>query len=224
MSWFIDFVKSSIGNKILMAITGVALLLFAIGHMLGNLQVYGGPSMINGYAKGLRDLGPLLWIARGGLIAVVLLHIGSAIGLTMKNRAARPVSYAYNDHVVTSYAARTMVMSGMIIFAFIAFHLAHYTFLWVDTAYQGYTDALGRHDVYKMVTEGFSNYAVSAFYIVAVFLLCSHLSHGIPSFFQTLGLRHPKYQPVIEKSGPVIAGLLFLGYVSVPIGVIAGWV
>jgi len=224
MRWFIDFIRSSIGSKMLMAVTGIALVLFVIIHMVANLQIFMGPVAINSYGHHLRQLPPLLWGARGGLLLVVVLHIGSAIRLTLQNRAARPRAYAYTDYRAAGYASRTMALSGLILFAFIAFHLAHYTLLWVDTSFQGFTDQMGRHDIYHMVIVGFSNYWVSALYIIAVWLLCSHLSHCIPSYFQTLGLRHPKYTPGIEKSGPVIAGLIFLGFISVPIAVMAKWI
>jgi succinate dehydrogenase / fumarate reductase cytochrome b subunit len=192
--------------------------------MLANLQIFVGSSAINGYGDGLRKLPALLWGARGGLILIVLLHIFSAARLTRKNRAARPRGYAFTDYRAAGYASRTMVLSGLILFAFIAFHLAHYTLLWVDTGFQSFTDDMGRHDIYRMVVVGFSNYWVSALYVIAVGLLCSHLSHGIPSFFQSLGLRHPKYTPGVTASGPVIAVLIFAGFISVPIAVMAKWV
>jgi succinate dehydrogenase / fumarate reductase cytochrome b subunit len=134
------------------------------------------------------------------------------------------VSYARKDHRVASYAGRTMVWSGIIVFGFIAFHLAHYTLYLVTPEYKNLHDSLGRHDVYAMVVHGFSNVGLSVLYIISVGLLCAHLSHGIPSFFQSLGLRHPKYTPAIEASGPIIAVLLFLGYAAVPVGVMAKWV
>lgn len=211
--------KSSIGSKTLMAVTGMGLVVFAIVHMAGNLQVFVSPVALNQYAVSLRKVPALLWAARAGLIVLVLLHIASAIQLTINNRRARQTPYVRRDYVTTGYAARTMVYSGVIIAAFVVFHLAHYTFLWVTPGFSALTDELGRHDVHRMVVLGFENYAISALYIISVGLLCMHLSHGIPSFFQSLGLRHPKYQPFVENSGPVIAVLLFLGYAAVPVGV-----
>lgn len=224
MSWLVAYVKSSIGKKTLMGITGIALVLFAFVHMAANLQVFIGPDAINSYGASLRQMPALLWAARGGLLLAVLLHIGMAVSLTSANRRARPVAYARKDYRTTGYAARTMAISGLIVFAFIAYHLAHYTLLVVDTSYKTLTDPFGRHDVYSMVVKGFSSVPVSALYIISVGLLCMHLSHGIPSFFQSLGLRHPKYTPAVEAAGPVLAGILFLGFIAVPIGVMAGWV
>jgi len=224
MRWFIDFVRSSIGSKMLMGLTGIALVLFVIIHMLANLQIFVGPAAINGYGHGLRQLPALLWGARGGLTLIVLVHVISAVRLARANRAARPVGYAHTDYRAASYASRTMVVSGLILFGFIAFHLAHYTLLWVDTGFQSFTDEMGRHDIYHMVIVGFSNYGISALYIVTVGLLCAHLSHGIPSFFQSLGVRHRRITPFIEKAGPILAWLIFLGFISVPIAIMAKWI
>jgi succinate dehydrogenase / fumarate reductase cytochrome b subunit len=224
MRWFIDFIRSSIGTKMLMAVTGLALVAFAFAHMLGNLQIFLGPDAINGYAKSLRMVPALLWTARTGLILMVLLHIGAAVLLVLENRAARPVPYAKTSRIVTGYAARTMAYSGLIIVAFVAYHLAHFTLLWTNPEFRTLHDAVGRHNVYDMVVTGFQNKAIAALYIIAVGLLCMHLSHGIPSFFQSLGLRHGKYTPAVELIGPVAAVLLFVGYVSVPISVMAGWI
>jgi len=221
---FIDFVRSSIGSKMLMGLTGIALVLFAIIHMAANLQIFAGPAAINHYGHSLRQIPALLWGVRGGLLLIVVIHIVSAVRLSAANRAARPVKYAYTDYRAAGYASRTMVLSGLILFAFIAFHLAHYTLLWVDSSYTSFTDELGRHDIYHMVIVGFGNYGVSALYIISVGLLCAHLSHGIPSFFQSLGLRHPRYTPFVDKAGPVVALLIFLGFISVPIAVMAKWI
>jgi succinate dehydrogenase / fumarate reductase cytochrome b subunit len=224
MRWLIDFLRSSIGAKMLMAVTGIGLVLFTIAHMLGNLQVFGGPAAINGYAHSLRQVPGLLWTARAGLIVAVLLHIGAAIRVTLQNLAARPEGYRARDYRAASYASRTMVWSGVILFAFVVYHLAHFTLLWVRPEYKTFIDDMGRHDVYRMVVTGFSHELVAIAYIIAVGLLCMHLAHGIPSFLQTLGIRHPKYTPMLEVAGPAIAVLLFLGFAAVPVGVMAHWV
>ncbi|RMH40235.1 MAG: succinate:quinone oxidoreductase [Deltaproteobacteria bacterium] len=224
MRWLSRFLRSSIGAKMLMAVTGAALLLFVIAHMLGNLQVFLGPSAINGYAHSLRMMPGLLWTARIGLLVAVVLHIVSGIRVTSLNRAARPERYRGRQYRAATMASRSMPVSGLVIFAFVAYHLAHYTLMWVNPEFKTFTDDLGRHDVYRMVVTGFSNKGVAALYIIAVGLLCSHLAHGIPSFFQTLGLRHPKFTPAIEVLGPAIAIVLFLGFAAVPVGVMAKWV
>jgi succinate dehydrogenase / fumarate reductase cytochrome b subunit len=223
MRWFIDFLKSSIGAKMLMAATGLALFLFTVAHMLGNLQVFLGPDAINAYGASLRKTPALLWALRVGLILAALLHIAAAVRLVVLNRAARRDRYVRRNYVWTGYAARTMAWSGVIILAFVLFHLAHFTFLWVRPELTNHLDHYGRHDVYRMVVTSFRDPIVVGTYIVAVALLCMHLSHGIQSTFQSLGLRHPKYTPVIERLGPALAVLLFAGYAIVPVAAIAGW-
>lgn len=224
MRWLIDFLRSSIGAKMLMAITGISLVLFVIVHMLANLQMFVGQATFNAYGHGLRKMPALLWTARAGVLIAVLIHIGSAIRLTVINKRARPERYRYTDYRAAGYASRTMVASGFILFAFIGFHLAHYTLFFVDGSFSELRDQMGRHDAYTMVVKGFSHYIVSGFYLVAVGLLCAHLAHGIPSFFQTLGLRHPRYTPILDVVGPAVALAIFLGFASVPIAVMAKWV
>ena len=218
------FLRSSIGTKMVMAVTGLGLVGFVIAHMLGNLLVFFGPSAINEYADSLRNLpGGTLWVARLGLVAIVVIHIVSAIRLTMMNRAARPVRYKRKQNLVTSYAARTMFWSGLIIAFFIAYHLAHFTFLLTNPEFSQMMDG-NRHDVYTMVVTGFQNKAVVALYLVAVALLASHLGHGLPSFFQTLGIRHHTYTPLLKGAGKALAVILFVGFASVPISIATGWI
>ncbi len=223
MGWLLRFFTSSIGAKMLMAITGLALVLFILGHMLGNLQIFAGREAINSYAAALQSMPALLWTVRGGLVVIVLLHALSAITLTLANRAARPIKYAYNDYVVTGYAARTMIWGGIIVGLFIAYHVAHFTLLLTNPEFAAMTDSAGRHDVYGMVVVGFEQIPISIIYIVAIAALCLHLSHGIPSFAQSLGLHHPKFTPLLEKLGLVIALAIFIGMASIPASVLAGW-
>jgi succinate dehydrogenase / fumarate reductase, cytochrome b subunit len=223
MSWFSTYIRSSIGMKQLMAVTGLILLGFVIAHLLGNLLIFAGPDAINSYAVGLRDLGPLLWIARLILLGAVLLHIFAAVRLVSINRAARPVRYQVFKPRITPYYARAMAWTGLIVAAFVVFHLLHLTFGAVYPEHFELVDAEGRHDVYTMTVLGFQNVVVSGFYVVAVGLLALHLAHGIPSLFQSLGLRHPKYTPTIAKVGFWLAVLLFIGYVSIPAAVLLRW-
>ena len=223
MSWFSSYLRSSIGMKQLMAITGLILLGFVIAHLLGNLLIYAGPDALNSYAVGLRELGPVLWIARLVILGAVILHIGAAVRLVSLNRAARPVRYQVFRPRTTPFYARAVAWTGLIIFAFVVFHLLHLTFGVVFPDHFARYDAEGRHDVYAMTVLGFQNVVVSGWYILAVGLLAFHLAHGIPSLFQTLGLRHPKYTPTIEKVGHWLAALLFIGYASIPVAVLLGW-
>jgi succinate dehydrogenase / fumarate reductase cytochrome b subunit len=218
---------SSVGKKFIMAITGLALFFFVFGHMAGNLQVFLGPESLNRYGAFLQGLGDLLWLVRIGLLATVLLHIWSAIQLTVENRAARPQPYAQQELVAASYASRTMIWSGFIIAAFVIYHLLHFTvgvkaINLTGTDFTTLKDAQGRHDVYAMVVLGFRNPVVSIFYIIAMTLLCLHLSHGVSAMFQSLGWKSPAYAPIIDRGAQAISWIIYLGYISIPISVLAG--
>lgn len=207
----------------IVAVTGIVLILFVIGHLLGNLQIFIGPDWINGYSQHLRDLGPLLWLIRAFLLACVLLHIYFTISLAIENRRARPDAYIDRNYVKATFASRHMVMSGLIIFLFIIYHIAHYTVRVTDRRFGLLkADPLGHYDVYSMVVYGFQNYFVSGFYVLALFLLALHLSHGSSSFFQSLGLNDKKLTPRLALGGRIFAWLLFAGYTSIPVAILLG--
>lgn len=214
-----------------MAITGLGLLGFVTGHMVGNLQMFLGPEVLNRYAHFLQSTGELLWAVRLGLLALVAVHIWAAVTLTLENRAARPVAYERAKLAGASYASRTMIWSGLIIGAFVIYHLLHYTAkAQVNLTGQDFhafrtTLADGRacHDVFRMVVVGFSPPLVAGFYMVAVGLLCWHLSHGVKALFQSLGLQNRAWDGAIRKLAPVLAWVLFLGYVSIPLAVLCGY-
>jgi len=219
MSWVARTLKSSIGAKAVMAITGLMLVGFVVAHMAGNLLMFAGREAFNAYAEALQSLGALLWAARLGLLGAVALHIGSAVRLNRMNNQARPVKYRVIAPSVSSYATRTMKYSGYIMFAFIVYHLLHFTI--------GVTDASAyefkqQGDVYSMVVVGFQQPIVSISYVVAMVLLSMHLSHGVSSVFQTLGFNHPKYNKLFSKVGPAIGAFVSLGFISIPAGVLLG--
>ena len=216
--------QSSLGKKYVMAITGLALFLFVIVHMAGNLQIYLGEDKINTYAHFLKANAGLLWFARISLLTIVTLHITAAIQLWNANRKARPVNYNVGKPVASSFAQRTIIISGLIILAFILFHLAHFTLGLVDPQYSQFVDSQGRADVYKMIVTGFSNPVVSAFYIVSMGLLMLHLSHGVSSIFQSLGLRSKKTFGFFDKLAKITAFLIFIGNCSIPLSILMGWV
>ena len=218
------FTRASIGRKYIVAITGVILIGFIIGHLLGNLQIFIGPDAVNQYAVSLRNLGPLLWAVRVFLLIAVVLHIYFTIRLAIDNRAARPQAYARKDHVKATFASRTMALSGLLVLAFILYHLAHFTFLVVNPQYAELHDAQGRHDVFSMMVYGFQNPIVSTFYVIAMFLLTLHLTHGTSSFFQSLGLNDKTLTPKLAWGGRVFAWLIFAGYTSIPVAVLLGLV
>jgi succinate dehydrogenase / fumarate reductase cytochrome b subunit len=157
-----------------------------------------------------------------------VLHIWSASKLSVENKAARPVGYTVYQPIGSSYASRTMLMSGIIVFVFIIYHLLHYT---VQLQYINLTgknfvtfmDPEKRHDIYKMMVVGFSNGWVSAFYILGIGLLCLHLSHGASSMFQSMGWKNEAYRRLLDKLSIIAAVLIFLGYVSIPIAILCGF-
>jgi succinate dehydrogenase / fumarate reductase cytochrome b subunit len=213
------FWQTTIGKKAVMAITGVILFGFVVGHLAGNLQIYEGPKQLNSYALLLRTHLGLLWFVRILLLVSVLLHIWSAYVLWMGHREARPVGYVKKANENSSYASRTMYWSGPIIAAFVVFHLLNLTF---GTVHPG--GAFIRDNVYNNVVTGFQFWPVSAFYIFAMILLCLHLYHGLWSIFNTLGFSHPVYTVWIKRIAKLIAILIAAGNISIPVAVLAGFI
>lgn len=218
--------QSTVGRKLVMAVTGIALVGFVIVHLAGNLLAWVGPDAMNNYAVGLQKLGPLLWIARIALLVFVVNHIALGIKVTMRNKGARTKGYAERQWLATTVQSRLMAAGGVVLLVFILFHLAHYTFGWVqsETFAGSHVDASNRPDVYSMMLAGFRNVGYSAAYIVAMAALGMHLAHGASSMFQTLGLNHPKYNGLLRKIGPILGVLLAVGFASIPLGVLLGFI
>ncbi|MBN1608399.1 MAG: succinate dehydrogenase cytochrome b subunit [Polyangiaceae bacterium] len=212
---------TSIGKKAVMAVTGLVLFGFVIGHMAGNLQVYLGPDQLNGYASKLRDLGPLLWGVRVVIGSCVLLHLTMVLSLYWQTWGARPVRYRVRHYVATNYAATTMWLSGPLILAFILYHLAHFTYPGIA---MGNYEHNAEGDVFTNVINGFSVPWVSALYVTAQLLLGLHLYHGSWSLLQTLGLNHPTVNQRRRTVARAIAALVVAGNISIPISVLAGFV
>ena len=222
MSWLLDFAKSTIGAKVVMGVTGLLLVGFVIMHMLGNMQIFVGQDALNAYGKMLHDLGGLLWVARFGLIGAVVLHIASGLRLASLNRAARPVRYVHETTVQASFSSRYMKLSGLVVFAFIVYHLLHFTVGGAAPDHTGLLDDQNRKDIYSMVILGFQQPAVSLSYIIAMILLGLHLNHGASSLFKSLGLRNSKYNNMLDKVGPVLAITIVVGNCSMPIAILTG--
>lgn len=222
MAWLKRTLSSSLGMKYLMAITGLGLFGFVLAHLSGNLLLYAGQDALNTYAKNLQNLGALLWVARGGLLVIFLLHISVGLRLAALNKQARPIAYSHKNTVQASYASRTMPMSGLILLLFVGYHLMHFTLFGVDPQFRHLTDASGRHDVFSMVVMGFQNPWVSGFYIASMLVLGLHMSHGLSSFFQSLGINHANINPLIRLAGPIIAWAIAFGNISLPVSVLAG--
>jgi succinate dehydrogenase / fumarate reductase, cytochrome b subunit len=218
------FAKSSIGAKVVMAVTGVILVGYLVLHVLGNLLVFTGPDKINGYGAQLHEMAALLWAVRVVLIVSVLLHIASGLRLTMLNKRARPEGYATTTHTRSTLASRTMAISGVLLLAFIVYHLLHFTIGVTHPDDFALRDPLGHRDVFQMVVRGFSQPAVAVGYLVAMVLVGMHLRHGIASVFQSTGVTSPKYRPLINRVGVIVAIILAIGFASIPLAIMAGLV
>ncbi len=212
------FYQTTIGKKAVVAVTGLFLFVFLIGHLVGNLQVFIGPDALNAYAAKLREVPALLWGVRIGLLACVVLHIGSSMSLAGRNSDARPVNYKHpRRSQVTSYAARTMVWSGPIIALYIVYHLLHLTL--------GYSGGLYVHDhqnVYNNVVHSFQQAPIAAVYIVASVLAGTHLYHGAWSWLQSLGANHVRYNRYRQYFAIGLAAFITGGNVLIPTAILAG--
>jgi len=210
--------RSSLGKKFLMAVTGLILFGFVIGHLIGNLQIFipDGGAAIDAYGKFLQSSKALLWTSRIGLLVAVILHIVCAIALTKQNKEARPEPYRFKDYREAGYAARTMMISGPLLALFVIYHLGHFTT--GHFAPEGF-EHLKVHD--NMIL-GFKVWWASTAYIVAMVLLGTHLYHGGWSMFQSVGVNHPKWTPILKKGAAITAVLITLGYISIPLAIWAG--
>src|SRR5258705_721804 len=216
-----------VGKKVVMAATGVVLVGFVIAHMLGNLKIFLGAEAIDSYGAFLRTMGEpmfpygmLLWVARIVLLTSVALHITAAVQLTRMNWAARPHGYDTKRSIATTYAARTMRWSGVILVLFIVYHLLHLT-----AGRVGFRAGEFQHlSVYHNVVTGFSVWYVALFYVVAMACLCLHLDHGIWSMLQTLGWNDARRTPFLRALSRGAALGVFLGFLSLPDAARAGWV
>jgi len=212
-----QFLTSSIGRKTLMSITGLFMVLFAVIHLIGNTTIFGWiPGGINSYAHHLHAFPPLVFAFRAVMLVIVAVHIWFAIQLTIENRSGRPQQYAVKATQKTTFASENMIWTGLLLLAFIVYHLLHFTAK-VMPGMELVMNPEGAVDVFAMVVSGFRNVFVSLIYVVAMITLFLHLSHGNQSLFQTLGLSNDRTLPVIVKAGTIAALVLFIGYVTVPL-------
>jgi len=228
--------QSSIGKKLIVAVTGIVMVLFLAGHLTGNLLIFAGREAFNDYAQFLHEAGhgALIWVARIGLLGALLLHVVATIQLTRQNRAARKEAYEFKTVIQAKKSSLLMIWSGLTVLAFIIFHILHFTVKiaggFSEMIDQDHLTTTGetRHDAYGMVIAGFQNCgvnaAVVAFYIIAMTLLCSHLSHGVASIFQTLGWRSKKSQDLIRKVSLTYSYVIWAGFISVPLSIFFGFV
>lgn len=213
MGWVRTFYQSTIGKKIVMALTGIILVGFVAGHMAGNLLVFKGPEAMNAYAELLKSSGALLWTVRLVLLASVGLHIHAAWTLTLLNRAARPARYDRQVRQSSTFSALSLRVGGVLLLVFVVFHLLHLT---VGSAHPAFSAT----DAYNNVLIGFSVPAVAAFYVLAMVALGLHLHHGVWSLFQTLGWNHPHVNPARRRLAAVLAVVISVGFASIPLAIV----
>lgn len=214
---------TSVGKKFLVALTGLFMVFFVVGHLLGNLNVFLGPDAINEYAAFLKSIPKVIWGFRIALLLSIAVHIWLTIDLTKTARAAKPIKYQQSNVRKASFSSRFMLISGLTILAFVAYHLAHYTFGLTDPDLMNLHDDQGRHHVYNMMVMGFSHPLVSGFYMVAQAFLGFHLSHGVSSAARTLGLSDRNLFSKIHKGGIVFAVLVSALFISIPLAVLGGF-
>jgi succinate dehydrogenase / fumarate reductase cytochrome b subunit len=216
--------QSTVSSKYVVAVTGWILTGFVLVHMLGNLLVYAGRDALNNYAHTLKANPGLLWSARLILLAAFLVHIGLSLKLKLRNKAARPTQYVFQHTEEASFASRTMVWTGLAIFFFVLYHLAHFTVGLTDAQHFELHDPRGYHDVYSMVVYGFQSPIVSGLYILAMVFLGLHMSHGVQSTFQSLGITRQRWDALIYRLGMALTLIVVIGNISMPLSILFGFI
>jgi succinate dehydrogenase / fumarate reductase cytochrome b subunit len=207
MSWLTNTFWSSIGKKLMMAVTGIGFIGFLIGHLAGNLFIYGGKDAFNAYAEHLHSLGPLLTLVEAGLIVFVIIHVLTGVTLFWENLKARPVRYSVDKRAGgRTVGSATMPYTGILILVFVIFHLYNFTF-----------SDKSQTTIYEIVSSAFSHPGYVLLYIVAMIIVAFHVSHGLWSAFQTIGASHPKYMPFIMKASIAFSLIIGIGFGFIPI-------
>ena len=207
MNWFSATLGSSVGKKLMMALTGLAFIGFLAAHLAGNLTIYGGKAAFNGYAEKIQSLGPLLNLFRAGLIGFAGVHILTGLYLFLLNRKARPVGYRMHSTAGgRTLSSRTMPYTGVVILAFVVFHLFHFTFVDKTTT-----------TVFDIVSAAFNQPALMLLYAALMIVVGLHVRHGFWSAFQTLGLNHPKYMPAVSAISIAAGVVVALGFGLLPL-------
>lgn len=217
----LSFSDTTIGKKVLMAVSGLVLFGFVVGHMLGNLQVFLGPKVYNDYGIALKGEPLLLWGVRILLLAAFMLHIAMAVQLSLLSGAARPVAYKKRKDSITTFGARTMLYSGILVLLFVLYHLAHFTYPGVA---MGAYEHSHTGDVYSNFVNGFSVPWVVALYVAAQIALGFHIYHGAWSLLQTFGLNNPLRNATWHGGARTLALIVVVGNVILPLSVLLGLV
>lgn len=217
------FLSTSVGKKIVMAVSGVIVFGFVVIHILGNLQLFVGPQALNQYAAFLQDLGAIKWVARGVLAASAVVHMVSAYQLTLQNLRARPQGYVIKKYQETTYAARTMRIGGPMIAFFLVYHLLHFTTGDCHPMKAGFVpNEAGAINVYNNVVFGFQEPIAAVVYMVAMVLVGLHLYHGLWSMLQTMGINHRKWNHLRKAFAIVFSLFIAIAGMSLPVAVLSG--
>jgi len=214
--------QSSVGRKIIMAVTGVVLVGFVCVHLLGNSSIWLGSGAINSYAEHLHSLGPFVWVFRLFMLVAFALHILFGIQLTLENKAATPEANVQVKRLKTGFGAETMIVSGLVMLAFVVYHLLHFTVRVTNPEIYVPMGDQGMVDVYLMVVKGFGEVLPAIAYVFAMAFLFLHVGHGFQSFFQTLGLSNDKSLPVMGMISKLVGIVLLVGYIAIPLSIIFG--
>jgi succinate dehydrogenase / fumarate reductase, cytochrome b subunit len=220
----VSFYQSSIGKKIVVGVTGLIWVAYVLGHLIGNLQIFLGQDRINAYSQFLHGLGPVLWAVRIVLVVALVTHVVATLQLAQQNRVAKSAKYAVAGYQRSTLASRTMVVTGLFVLCFIVYHVLHLTLEVTHPQLRGLRDSIGRHDVYRMLILSFREPLLSLFYVLGAFFLGGHLSHGIASVTQTLGLNNRKISESISKAGVTLGWLVFAGFAVIPIVILLGFI
>jgi succinate dehydrogenase / fumarate reductase cytochrome b subunit len=220
------FLRSNIGLKVLMAITGVCMFGYLIGHVSGNMLIFKGEKAINDYSAFLHNAKALLWGTRILLLVSVVVHIWATIRFLGLRNEARPIAYGMKVPHGTTWAARTMYWSGPVIALFIIYHILHLT---TGTAHPHFNefkvdDKVVGVNVYKNLVEGFQRPLASLIYIAAMLAIALHLSHGVWSMLQTIGVNRPNWEPALRCAAVILAVVICGGFIAVPAAVLFGFV
>ena len=217
MRRLVQFWRSTIGKKVVLAVTGLIMVAFLIGHMAGNLQVFLGAAKINGYSAFLHSLGELLWLVRIVLLIALVLHVVAAVQLTLRDRAARPVGYEKHETTAATVASRTIRLGGALIALFLVLHILHFTTgTWRPAPFVA-------GDVYANLVNSFHVKWVAGFYLVAMLAIGLHLYHGTWSAFRSLGVAPASPRPLAHRLSAAVALVVWLGFTLVPVGILLGW-
>jgi len=216
--------QSSVGRKIIMAVTGIVLVGFVCVHLLGNSSMFVGADAINAYAQKLHSLGPFVWVFRLVMLVAFALHIAFGIQLTLENKAATPEANVQVKRLKTGFGAETMIVSGLVLLAFVIYHLLHFTVRVTNPEIYVPLGGDGMVDVYFMVVNGFKSVLPVIIYLAGMLFLFLHVSHGFQSLFQTLGLSNDKSLPVTGMVSKLVGFVLLLGYIAIPLSIVFGYI